>query len=202
MNQKNTNLTQKEGSINTLKSNKQSTIKFIKNLNEEQEMKFWIKTLLSSFSKIPEIIKTLDKIIELQASSISFISDIYNKEKSTYYQVEKVIDLTERKNNLLNIYIMTKKLTDSLSLKDSEFVENKFIHNWSAEELSKEYNISIRTVYRKVDKLLIEIFENAKRKNWSLGFVKSQIKNERWLKDKFFAQVSEYQKLTNQKIKI
>ena len=67
-------------------------------------MKFWIKTLLSVHSNLPEIIKSVDKIIEINASSLSFITDIYNTEKSTYAQVEKVIDLTERKNKLLNLF--------------------------------------------------------------------------------------------------
>ena len=89
---------------------------YIKNLTKEQKYKFWIKTLFSSYSTLPEIIKTVDKIIELQASSTSFISDIYNLEKSAYDQVEKVINLSERKNNLLNIYIMVKELYKKLTL--------------------------------------------------------------------------------------
>ena len=83
-------------------------IDYVKNLDEEKRLKFWIRTLLSSYSTFPEIIKTVDKIIELKASSISFASDIYNF-TSTYNQVEQVIDLTERKNNLLNIHCICNK---------------------------------------------------------------------------------------------
>ena len=131
---------------------------FIKNLSEEQKMKFWIKTLLSSQKTFPEIIKTLDRIIELQASSVSFASSIYNLENPTFKQVEKVIDLSERKTFLLNIYLMSKELTKGLSLADSEFLEKKFVYNLSVETLAKEFDISPRTVYRKTNKL-IEHFE-------------------------------------------
>ena len=169
---------------------------FIKELTIDQKFKFWIKALLSSYSTIPEIIKTLDKMIEFQATSISFISDIYNKEGSTLNQVEKIIDLSERKNKLLNIYIMTKKLISQLSVEDFSFIEKKFIFNWTCEELSNEFGISIRTVYRKTDKVLNDIFDQAKMNNWSLKFIEQQVDGEDWLKDKYFKQINDYLKLT------
>ena len=170
---------------------------FIKNLSEEQKMKFWIKTLLSSQKTFPEIIKTLDRIIELQASSVSFASSIYNLENPTFKQVEKVIDLSERKTFLLNIYLMSKELTKGLSSTDSEFLEKKFVYNLSVETLAKEFDISPRTVYRKTNKLIDEIYAKITRKNWSLEFLESQIKNEFWLKSRFISQVTDYVRNTN-----
>lgn len=170
---------------------------FIKNLSEEQKMKFWIKTLLSSQKTFPEIIKTLDRIIELQASSVSFASSIYNLENPTFKQVEKVIDLSERKTFLLNIYLMSKELTKGLSSTDSEFLEKKFVYNLSVETLAKEFDISPRTVYRKTNKLIDEIYAKITRKNWSLKFLESEIKNEFWLKSRFISQVTDYVRNTN-----
>ena len=124
---------------------------FILTMTDENKFKFWIKTLISSYSTIPEIVKTVDKIIEIQASSVSFVSDIYNKNGGTIDQVERVIDLSERKNSLLNIFIMTKKMLQSLPAEHFEFLERKFIYNWSNEELSNYYEIKLRTVYRKTE---------------------------------------------------
>ena len=42
---------------------------YIKSLNDDQKIKLWIKTLLSVHSNLPEIIKSVDKIIEINASS-------------------------------------------------------------------------------------------------------------------------------------
>jgi len=170
---------------------------FIKNLTEEQKLKFWIKTLLSSHGTIPEIIKTLDKIIELQASSVSFASDIYGQDKSTMSQVERVINLSERKNFLLNVYIMSKELLNGLNESDIDFLQRKYIFNWSAEELARDLDISVRTVYRRIDKLIDDIYIKLKSKNWSLRFLESQVKNEHWLLDKFKKQVADYCKSTN-----
>ena len=158
---------------------------YIKSLNDDQKIKLWIKTLLSVHSNLPEIIKSVDKIIEINASSMSFITDIYNTEKSTYAQVEKVIDLTERKNKLLNLFLMSKNLLSSIDEDDSLFLKRKYIFGWTAEELSQEYQVSIRTIFRKTEKIIEEFFEIAKKKSWSLNFINLQVKDELWLIEKF-----------------
>ena len=158
---------------------------YLKSLSDEQKIKLWIKTLLSVHSNLPEIIKSVDKIIEINASSMSFITDIYNTEKSTYAQVEKVIDLTERKNKLLNLFLMSKNLLSSIDEDDRLFLKRKYIFGWTAEELSQEYQVSIRTVFRKTEKIIEEIFEKVKKKNWSLNFINLQVKDELWLIEKF-----------------
>ena len=171
----------------------------IKSMNSETKFKFWIKTLISEQSTIPEIIKTVDKIIEIQASSVSFNTDIFNK-NGTISQVEKVIDLTERKNSLINLYVMTKKMLKALSSDDHDFLERRFIYNWSAEELAEYYSISIRTVYRKIDSLIKSIYSECLKFKWTLKFIETQTKDEEWLKEKFLKCVSDYYKNTNYKL--
>lgn len=158
---------------------------YLKLLNEDQKMKLWIKTLISVQTNLPEIIKSVDKIIEMNASSLSFASDIYNAEKTTYAQVEKVIDLTERKNKLLNIYLISKNLISCVAEDDRVFLKRKFVYNWTAEDLANEYYISIRTVFRRTEKLINKIHELTKRKNWSINFINLQVKGENWLYEKF-----------------
>ena len=178
--------------------NKKEEIKlYIKNLSEEQKIKFWIKTLLSSYNIFPEIIKTVDKIIELQASSVSFATDIYNGDHTALYQIERVIDLTERKNSLLNAHVMTKEIIKTLDDNDFEFLEKRYVYNWNCEDLAREFDISVRTVYRKIDRLINDIYLKLKQKNWSLKFLESQLKNEFWIKEKFIKIASEYFKNSN-----
>ena len=186
----------KVNAIKPQKDEKSELKSYLNLLNDEQKMKFWIKTLLSTYNNIPEIIKAVDKIIEIQASSLTFISDIYNTEKSTFSQVEKVIDLSERKNNLLNIYLITKNLFSSLSEEERLFIERRFIFNWTADELATEYEVSTRTIFRKIEKIIDKIYASTKRKNWSLKFITMQIKNEHWLNEKFNKIVKDYYQST------
>lgn len=167
---------------------------FIKNLKEDQKIKFWIKTLLSSYSTLPELIKTIDKIIEFQASTVSFSCDIYNGSKSTIDQVERVIDLTERKNSILNIYLATQKMLKNIEAEDRDFLEKRFMFNWKIDELASEFNVTTRTIYRKIDKLIDDIYKSLKINNWSLKFIELQVKDEGWLKDKYKKQIYEYYK--------
>lgn len=158
---------------------------YINNLSEKQKTILWLKSLISVQSNLPEIIISLDKVIEANASSISFMSDIYNKEKGTFAQVEKVIDLSERKNKLLNLYVISKKLLSELKEPEKTFIKRKYVNNWTAEELASEYEISTRTVFRWSEKLLEKIYIFTKNKNWSLNFINTQVKDEPWLYDKF-----------------
>lgn len=170
---------------------------YIENLKNDVKMKFWIKTLLSSFSTLPEIIKTVDKIIELQASSMSFCSDIYNREGSSYCQLEKVIDMSERKNNLVNLYVLIKELYRSLDIENAEIIEKKYLYGYSCEDIAKELGVSTRTIYRRIDKIVDQIYDTCKMRNWSLAFIESQLKDEGWIKERFIKIVTEYFKNIN-----
>ena len=184
-------------SLQSKKTKHEKITHFVNNLSKEQKFKFWIKTLFSSFSTLPEIIKTVDKIIELQASSTSFVSDIYNAEKSAYKQVEKVINLSERKNNLLNIYIMVKELYKRLDGESVEIIEKKYLYNYSIDEVARDMGFSSRTIYRKIDKIVDSVYDQCRQKNWSLEFIESQLKDEDWIKDRFFKIATEYFKNIN-----
>ncbi len=184
--------------VKNLKVIKLEKIKhYIENLTDEQKMKFWIKTLFGAYSTLPEIIKTIDKIVELQASSVSFMSDIYNREGSAFDQMEKVINLSERKNNLLNIYLLVKNLYKSLSVDNVDLVEKKYLYNYSVEDLSRELDISSRTIYRRIDRIVDEVYALCKKRNWTLVFIESQLKDEGWIKERFIKIVTEYFKNTN-----
>ncbi len=200
MSQNNFNYTNKKSLLNNTNADYLKLKECMKNMNSETKFKFWIKTLISEQSTIPEIIKTVDKIIEIQASSVSFSTEIFNRNGSTINQVEKVIDLTERKNSLINLYVMTKKMLKSLSADNHDFLERRFIYNWSAEELAEYYSISIRTVYRKIDSLIKTVYSECLKFKWTLNFIESQTKNEEWLKEKFLKCISDYYKSINYKI--
>ena len=80
---------------------------------------------------------------------------------------------------------MSKNLLSSVSEDDRLFLKRKYIFGWTAEELSQEYQVSIRTIFRKTEKLIDQIFEKAKKKNWTLKFIILQVKDEAWLIEKF-----------------
>lgn len=154
-------------------------------MDEKTKMKFWIKTLLSSYRVFPEIVRTIDKIIELQATSFSFYTDIFNMSSTSLKEYEKVIDLSERKNNVINLYRMTKELMDGLEEEDLDILEKKYIDKWNSDEIAESLGISRRTVFRRINKILSDIYQKCKENRWTLRLVEAQTKGEPWLQDKY-----------------
>ena len=64
-------------------------------------------------------------------------------------------------------------------------MKRKYVYNWTAEDLAAEYEVSIRTVFRRTEKLIDKIYETTTRKNWSLNFICLQVKDESWLCERF-----------------
>ena len=165
--------------------------KIILNLTKQQRTKIWIKTLLYSYKYFPNLIKTVDKIIEMRASTISFSSDVFNSRKSDN-QFEHIIDLGERKKNLLNIYIMISKFFDFLSPNLKDIAQKKFIEKWTNEKLSESLNVSVRTIYRKTIKVIDEVYLGMKKNNWSLELIELQVQDEQWLTERYIRYENEF----------
>lgn len=161
-------------------------------LSSKEKFRLWIKTLLGSIKIFPEILKTIDKIIEIQATTISFMTDVYNSSNSTFSQAEQIIDLSDRKQSVLNIYLMLQNILKNTEKGDYEFLEKKFIDKLTINELAEEYNVSSRTIYRRTEKILDSICKRCMLKNWSLNFIETQVKDEAWLIQKYKRMVYEY----------
>lgn len=164
---------------------------FDKNLNKEQKIKVWIKTLLNSYKYFPNLIKTVDKIIELRASTVSFSTDIFNSSKKQN-QIEYIIDMGERKKSLINIYVMVTKFFKALPEDMKELAEKKFFDKCTNEDLAMEMNISLRTVYRKISRIIDNIYDFCVQKKWSLEFIELQVCEEDWLIDNFCHYANEF----------
>ena len=180
------------------KNNLTKKIKEENQLTDRENFKLWIKTLVSSMKIFPEIIKTIDKIIEVQASTITFMSDIYSSKGSTLDQAEEIIDLSERKKSILNIYMMMQTVLKNTDRDRQEFLIKKFYSKYTNDELAAEYGISVRSIYRKTEKIIDELCKKCLEKNWSLKFIESQVKDEEWLKNKFRKIKNEYLKSISQ----
>ena len=145
----------------------------------------YIKTLLEAYKSLPNIIHTIDKIIENRASTLP-TSYIYGDSYlATYRSIDKVIDLGERKNKLLNLYVMIEKLLDSLIDKDRKIIILKYVKKCTTEEIAEETKSVTRTIYRRINSALEKLATNALKNNWTSYFIKTQIGNEPWLEEIF-----------------
>lgn len=164
-----------------LKNKKNSNT--LKNINkEDHELYVWIKTLLGVHDFLPNIIKLVDSMVTKKASSLIDSSYIFGDNKNgTLSQMEKVIDMTERKVSLLNLYAIIEDMINGLDEKYKPFVIAKFYKRKKSNYLAEEFNIDERTVYRWANTVMKTLLDNCKRKNISVGFIYSQIEREGWL---------------------
>lgn len=164
--------------INIAKSNKIELIKYA----HETDLISYIKTLFEAYKTIPNILKILDKIIEKRASTIMPSSYIYgNSPSSTYNEIDKVIDLTDRKNKLINIYVMVEKMLNSLNEQDRKVCILKYIKKTLISDIATELKTTERTIFRRCIKIIEKLSLFCLSNNWSSAFIKNQIKDEQWL---------------------
>ena len=172
------------------KKDERKTIK--NNLDEKTRIKTWIRTLLYSYKNFPKIIDTLDKIIISRASEYSFTASIFNLSDRPESQYNAIINMTERKQKLLNIYVMTKQLFDSLNAENYELAYKKFCELQTNDEIAIDFCVSTRTIFRKISNLIENLYHFTLRKNWSLKFFELQVCEENWLIDKYNRNLEEY----------
>ena len=151
-------------------------------LGEYNCMRIWVKTLLSIYGSIPNIIKLIDGLISSNATNpFGFGGTSFN----TYGQIEKVIDLCERKNKMLNINILIEKLIEDCCEADRRLIDDRFVEKMTVEAISLELKCTPRSVFRRVNSLIDRLATYAIGKGWTTCFIESQLQDEPWVVEQF-----------------
>ena len=113
-------------------------------------LKTWSKTLLESYIHLKYFAKTVDKLILRLSlnSNITSSTDllIYN----TYVLTDKLISLCERKKVICNTKVLVDEILLDLPIEYSKILILKYIDKLSNLEISKIYNVNVRTIFRKL----------------------------------------------------
>lgn len=150
---------------------------------QKTKLNIYVKTLLEAYRTLPNVIKILDQIIESRASNAMLSSGLFS---STYDEIEKVIELGERKDKLLNLYVITDNMIKMLSEKQRKFVIMKFIKKRNIDAIAEELNINKRNVYRTANNIIKTLCIKLLERRWDSKFIAFQIgENEQWLETIF-----------------
>lgn len=146
----------------------------------------WVKTLISVHDAIPNIIKLIDKMVAAKAASAIEGSSIFGDyQHGTFNQVEKLLDMQERKLSLLNVYAIIENMVASLPKKYREFVSLKYYKHKKMQYVSDSLEIDERTAFRWSNLILNKLVEFCEKNNWTEIFFISQTKSEPWIKDHY-----------------
>lgn len=156
---------------------------------QKTQLNIYVKTLIEAYRTLPNVIKILDQIIESRASNAMLSSGLFS---STFDEIEKVIELTERKDKLLNLYHIADNMIKMLTEKQKKFVVMKFIKKRSVESISEELGITKRNVYRTANTIIKFLCLKMLERKWDSEFIKFQIgENEHWLENIFDSKLKE-----------
>ncbi|MBQ7579040.1 MAG: hypothetical protein IJT25_00715 [Clostridia bacterium] len=150
-------------------------------LEEFLNMKIWVKTLLSIFGSLPNIIKLIDSILSKNATN-PFGTSMYD---STMNQIDKVINLYDRKNKMLNIYLLIKKIISDASEEDKKLISYKFVNKITIPAMAQKFNCTPRNVFRKINNLIDKLTASTIERGFTICFIESQLSSEPWIMEQY-----------------
>lgn len=109
------------------------------------ELKVWSKTLLNIYGCLFRLAKEIDKIV----LGFGLKSGFYNGFSKTYRDIEKIIELSDRKVTLINLKVLIEKCLVGLDDTSCKILTLKFVDKISNETIISALNIKRRTYFRK-----------------------------------------------------
>ena len=150
---------------------------------ENVKMQAWIKALFTVYPSLPNIVSVIDNIVMQRASSIVPYSQIYNGSVSTYSEIEKVIDMTDRKNKILNIVALVREIISELSMAEYEVVDMKFFRRMKTSTIADKLLLDERSVFRRLKKVVEHSSQIALALGYDSSKIEKIIKGESWIKE-------------------
>ena len=150
-------------------------------LKEFSCMRIWVKTLLSIYGSLPNILKLIDSIIAKNAAN-PFGA---NYGESAMDQIDRVINLTDRKNKLLNIYLLIKKMIENVGEDEKKLISYKFVNKITIPALSQKLGCTERNVFRKINNMIDRLAASSIERGWTICFIESQLVSEPWIMENY-----------------
>lgn len=118
--------------------------------------KLFCRSFLSIYHLLPKLVKSIDKLILIRGvnSSVYTVNSGVNLEN----EVNKIINLTQRKINLINVKVLIDEVLVELKPKYSKLIITKYIDLVETKKAIELSNLNRRTYYRLLNKA-IEEFE-------------------------------------------
>lgn len=141
----------------------------------------WAKTLLSVYRYLERITGAIDKIIMKRALGSANISGQNFYKNNVLSISNKIIDLSQRKVNLINLKVLIDQTLTEIPNEDAVMLIEKYFDGVKARELVEIHNISMRTVFRKLDSSLLSFANKLSFKGYSPAKLQNWLSNEQWI---------------------
>ena len=141
----------------------------------------WSKTILGVYKYLPRVTLAFDKLVKSRAYNSSATS-LYNLAFNDIMNVaNSIINLTQRKNNLINLKVIIDKTLKSIDLTSARILIYKYFDNKKSADIAKMLNVCNRTYFRKVNSALTHFTYALARQGYDSFKLFQMLKNEKWI---------------------
>ena len=139
------------------------------------ENKAWAKTLLGIYRYLETICESIDDVVK--KTSLGG----FGRVNDTKFSAEKLIELTEKKRNLINLKIIIENCLVKLPDSCIRILTLFYLDNVKAKNLSEMYQINIRTFFRRKSVALTKFTNALVGAGYNCIYFLNLLKNEKWI---------------------
>ena len=147
------------------------------------KLTIWCKSFLSIYTLIPSIIKGIDNLILLKG--VNSCETSYTTANSTINQVETILNLSQKKVNIINLRVLIDEALLEMNESNSKLLILRYIDNISIDKVAQALKISKRTFFRKLNLAINELEKILKNKVFNNKTIYINFSKEKFFDDIF-----------------
>lgn len=147
-------------------------------------MKAWSKTILSVYKYLEALSNSIDDLVLKKSINSAFYNN--GRYNTCYDCANKIMQLTERKINLINIKVLVDDTLKLMSVGQRQLLALCYMDNAKSEEIAEMMNVSIRTFFRKKNEALNSFAKNLLLKGFTREKLEEMFCGEGWLNSLYF----------------
>lgn len=122
----------------------------------DNENVVWAKTLLIAYKYLGTLCRGFDKEINSLANNSMYIGGNWNDRQSVIYISNKILELTQKKMDFINIKVLVEKTLKNINTTYAKLLILKYIKELNANTVCNLLNMSERTFFRKLNNAVNE----------------------------------------------
>ncbi len=141
----------------------------------------WAKTLLYVYKYLGRVSDGIDNLIMQKALNSFYVRGEKKAENAVMAVADKLIDLSARKNRLINIKVLADKSLCAIEKGLAQILIERYMDNDDAELISTRHNLNIRTYFRRLNKAEVNFSKALARLGFNDEKLLKYLEHEKWI---------------------
>lgn len=156
------------------------------------ELKVWAKTILTVQKYLERVTYAIDSMIYKEALGSAYVSSKNLTKQSALSVSESIINLSDRKVNLINLNVICVKALKGIDRISAKLLILKHIENRTSSEIAQILDISDRTYFRKLNKAYDNIGTWLEDNGFNSEYFHKNFGNEGWIMEAYYQNSKEF----------